>query len=251
MPNNKKDLPAAADRVICGTENGKLSEMHGISKQRRKLIKASAATIPALMTLRSGAAAAVASSYQCLNHPNTTGAIDPILGDNADDLPHDQWVRVDAKPGKIIKYSKGSTTNIVYCIRKPGGSLDLVGGWDFYDDAGKYIKNLPTADANAIQDAWGTATTVYYVASAPSGFFCTSETGGVSGIVNCPVLPAFFMALVNNEQYISTVQVLAYVEFYPDGSVAAITHFPNQTDMAKPFTASCLCSIDPTFQMPV
>jgi hypothetical protein len=248
MANNKDYSQTTPDTAIGGMQSGRLAEMPGISNQRRKLIKASVATIPALMTLRSGAAAAVASSYQCLNHGATTD--NKILGDNDSDPSHDQWVRVEAKPGKVVTYKNGNNTINLYCIRvssPPANSWDLITGWDFYDSNGAAIKNLP--NSAAFRNAWSNATTFYYVPTdTPPGFVCTVANGMSSGKTICPVIPGPVINKVTASQF--TVQLLAYVEFYPDGSVSAITHFPNQSDSAVPFTASCLCSIDPTFQQP-
>ena len=249
MPTNKKDSQATPVDVIGGMQSERLTEISGISIQRRKLIKASAAAVPALMTLRSGAAAAVASSYQCLNHGATTD--NKILGDNDLDPPHDQWVRVEAKPGKIVTYTNGNNTINLYGIRKispPLDSWDLIAGWDFYDSDGNIIKN--PSNSIAFRNAWPYAITFYYVPTdTPPGFVCTSSSGSASGKTNCPIIPNSVITDVIIPSQ-TTVLLLAYVEFYPDGSVAAITHFPNQSDTAKPFTASCLCSIDPTFQQP-
>ena len=249
MPTNKKDSQATPADVIGGMQSERLTEISGISSQRRKLIKASAAAVPALMTLRSGAAAAVASSYQCLDRGATVD--NKILGDEDSDPSNDQWVRVEAKPGKIVTYTNGANTINLYCTRRispPTNSWDLIDGWDFYDSNGDKIKNLPSG--NAIINAWPNAITFYYVPTdEPPGFVCTSSSGSASGKTNCPIIPSSVVTKVIIPSQ-TTVLLLAYVEFYPDGSVKAITHFPNQTDTAKPFTASCLCSIDPTFQQP-
>ena len=244
MPTNKKDSQATPVDVIDGMQSERLPEISGISSQRRKLIKASAAAVPALMTLRSGAAAAVASSYQCLDREATVD--NKILGDNDSDQP-DQWVRVEAKPGKIVTYKNGINTINRYAIRKnppPLNSWDSIDGWDFYDSDG----NITNPNSDAFRDAWQYAITFYYVPSDET-FVCTSLSGGKSGKIDCPIIPSSVIddVIIPSK---TTVQLLAYVEFYPDGSVAGITHFPTQSDTAKPFTASCLCSIDPTFQQP-
>jgi hypothetical protein len=94
MPTKDKD----EGPVVKHSQAGKVAVDRDISDHRRKIIKASAVAIPVIMTLRSGAAAAVASAYQCFNHgPDTdTTDIDPVLGDDDLDPPHDEWLRMEA-----------------------------------------------------------------------------------------------------------------------------------------------------------
>ena len=104
MPARDKDeRPVAQD-----SQAGKVAVDGAVSEHRRKIIKASAAIVPAIMTLRSGAAAAVASSYQCFNHGPDTTEIDYVLGDNSLDPPHDEWVRMGAM--KVVTEDDPPTT---------------------------------------------------------------------------------------------------------------------------------------------
>ena len=247
MPTNKKDSQATPVDVIGGMQSERLTEISGISSQRRKLIKASAAAVPALMTLRSGAAAAVASSYQCLRNQDISNA-DKILGDYADDLPHDQWVRVLAVAGKVIQYNTSNgmgvgTTKTVYGIMQTAYSWENSDNWKFYDETGTETN----PNGNNFDNAFPNDTAVfYYVPTIPDHFdplspqlVCKSD---VNGVDNCPAIPEDVKTKIIGGP--TTVQLLA---FYDEQS-GYLYNFPNNPDRALPYTASCLCSIDPTFQ---
>jgi hypothetical protein len=102
-----------------------------VSEHRRKIIKASAAVVPAIMTLRSGAAAAMASTYNCTARDNKTalteiGPDDYVL-EGSLEVNHDHWLRV---MGKRVTMP-GSNADIVYCTETGAG--DDVDAWQCFD----------------------------------------------------------------------------------------------------------------------
>ena len=101
-----------------------------VSEHRRKIIKASAAAVPAIMTLRSGAAAAMTSINQCTTDVAARGNLIPenkkVWGDSNDEPLRalDEWARVKGK-----KVTKGKST--YYCVK------NMSGAWECYDSDGK------------------------------------------------------------------------------------------------------------------
>jgi len=97
------------------------------------------------MTLRSGAAAAMASTYNCTARDNKlaqeeiTTPEDYVLEASDGILPHDHWVRV---PGKRVHTKDQSVDIIVYCVETgPGGSH--ADTWQcFNEDGTDYQGNL-------------------------------------------------------------------------------------------------------------
>ena len=101
MPTKDTDDRPAVEQVPAGGE----AVNKDISRQRRKIIKASAAVVPAIMTLRSGAAAAAGSLTGCVDRDKARAAgetVDTVLGDNSNDPAHDEWARVPGKAGRKI-----------------------------------------------------------------------------------------------------------------------------------------------------
>lgn len=100
-----------------------------VSEQRRKIIKASAAAVPAIMTLRSGAAAAMTSINLCIDEDAARGNLLPenklVWGDSIDEPlgALDEWARVKGK-----KVTKGQST--YYCVK------NMSGAWECYDSDG-------------------------------------------------------------------------------------------------------------------
>lgn len=107
-----------------------------VSYQRRKLIKATAAVVPAVMTLRSGAAAAMGSTYHCTNHDNKlamleiTTASDFVLEVNST-TTHDHWIRVY---GRRVQTKLQNTPVTVYCTET--GSGKNADAWQCFDENG-------------------------------------------------------------------------------------------------------------------
>lgn len=228
--------------VVEHPQADKVAVDRDISDHRRKIIKASAVAIPAIMTLRSGAAAAINSSYQCLNHPGADNEnIDLVLGDDVNDPPHDEWVRMEAKPGKIVTYTTGGSANTVtlYGIRKnvTTATWDDWRGWDYYDDQGPV--NANSLNNNNFQTAWPMAVEFYCVPGELSGLTCISEQGGA------PIdLPAVVETAVNAST--TSVFLLAYY----NQANGDITFYPMPKEMAvSPITESCMCSIRPVNQL--
>jgi hypothetical protein len=127
-----------------------------ISTHRRKIIKASAAAIPAIMTLRSGAAEAMASTYNCTTRDNKlaqeeiTTPEDYVLEAIDDILPHDHWVRV---PGKRVPTKDQSVDIIVYCVETGSGGSTNSPTWQcFNEDGTDYGGNLNENKINSGDD---------------------------------------------------------------------------------------------------
>jgi hypothetical protein len=147
MPNNKIDSQATPDTGIGCVQAGGTEEVSEISSQRRKLIKASAAVIPAVMTLRSGTAAAVGSTYGCTTHDNTVaqevGVAQVLDPDSSGGLTHDHWVRVPGKRLEANPPGGGNTTVIVYCVETGSGGGPSAPTWNCYNEDGTpYTGNL-------------------------------------------------------------------------------------------------------------
>jgi hypothetical protein len=147
MPDNKITTQANPDTGIDPAKIGRRAEQSGTSSQRRKLIKASAAAIPAVMTLRSGAAAAVGSTYGCTTHDNTVaqevGVAQVLDPDSSGGLTHDHWIRVPGKRVEANPPGGGSTTVIVYCVETGSGGGSSAPTWNCYNEDGTpYMENL-------------------------------------------------------------------------------------------------------------
>ena len=105
-----------------------------ISRQRRKIIKASAAVVPAIMTIRSGAAAAAMTSlHACVDKDAARSAAAKVV-----EVP-DEWVRV---AGLQIKSQGtdlfGVPTNGFDSLTNNGTTDDYT---DWYDESGSPVKN--------------------------------------------------------------------------------------------------------------
>ena len=102
-----------------------------ISRHRRKIIKASAAVVPAIMTLRSGAAAAMASTYNCTARDNKlaqeeiTTPEDYVLEASDGILPHDHWVRVPGK--RVLQRTRASTSSSIVSRPDPADHTQIPG----------------------------------------------------------------------------------------------------------------------------
>jgi len=209
----------------------------GISTQRRKLVKASAAALPAIMTLRSGAAAAVTSMHACIEEDAqraiAQGPLDNVLGDAAGDAAHDEWLRVIGKAGRWIK---GSGSVNYFAIRTETAAAkpwDDRTGWTFYDKHGNPLNNT-----NPISNAEWTAATNFFCVDKGSSWECVQE-GGTGFMPTVPVSGTNISAGVD-------VQLLVYVQSM-DGQITSATYYPSTLDqMGTNITNSCWCSVNPT-----
>lgn len=142
MTTRDKDDRPAVER----SQAGKVAVENAVSEHRRKIIKASAAAIPAIMTLRSGAAAAMASTYNCTARDNKLALneeLDYVLEASDGILPHDHWVRVPGKRVEANPQGGGSTTTIVYCVETGSGGSPSSPTWQcFNEDGSDYGGNL-------------------------------------------------------------------------------------------------------------
>jgi hypothetical protein len=194
------------------------------------------------MTLRSGAAAAVASSYQCLNHKDTTG-IDPVLGDDPLDPPHDEWVRVSARPGYYVSYSTGPNQWHFYGLRKNdtlGYLWTQIEGWDWYGV--NPANGNPVVITNPAQILVRTKLVAAW--SSRLAFYCISGDPTATGVTTfsfldeagVPIAPTIDPLVIAD--HTTLVQLLAYY----DQMTGLTTYYPMPQGTAVPFTGSCMAS---------
>lgn len=253
MPGNKINTQVNPETGIDSAKAGRVAEQSGISSQRRKLIKSSVVAVPALMTLSSGAAAAVASSYQCINQQDTTG-IDPVLGDDVNDDPQDPWVRMPARPGYFVSYQVGVNDWKFYGLWRDdplGFTWDQIQGWDWYannPNNGHLVTLTTPADILAkdqLVNAWSGRIAFYCVSGDPSTgappYTCWDETGST-------ITPTIDPLVIQG--HTTLVQLLAYASFDQNGNLIGLIYYPQAQGTAQPVTASCWCSIDPIMPAP-
>jgi hypothetical protein len=205
-----------------------------ISRQRRKIIKASAAIVPAIMTIRSGAAAAMTSLNMCVERDKARAAgetVDTVLGDNSNDPAHDEWARVPGKAGR--KVTSQGTQDVYYGICL----TDL--SFAYYDSTGSPVDN--TGELNRIQK--GDVVNFYCVLKS-SVWECLGEDGN-------PLSPPVPVGVDINAG--KDVGLLVYVGTAVGGGISGSTYYPRiaivSDATASPITASCLCSMDPDFDL--
>jgi len=130
-----------------------------ISTHRRKIIKASAAAIPAIMTLRSGAAAAMASTYHCTARDMKAATNEVTAPANVLDANNDHWLRVIGK--KVTKNAPGGTEQVIYCTET--GLGDKLDAWQCFDEDGNELttKNVKPNLNQIINDGDDVALLVY------------------------------------------------------------------------------------------
>ena len=154
-----------------------VSSGNGVSKKRRALVKGSAAAVPAILTLRSGAALAATSTSQCIaNNQLLAQRLDP------DALPsktnfngafsNDPWVRQTVQCRFLRNGDPANQTDEFWVFEGPGstgvwfkesdntgsslkfgdaGSLKMTGGGQTYDII--MADNRITADVIGIFDS--------------------------------------------------------------------------------------------------
>ncbi len=247
------DLGAALDKEMTEKRNRnrhiKSSERSfsgdSISERRRTLIRASAAAVPAIMTLRSGAAAAAGSFHACIARDAERAAIeigpeDLVFGDDPTETEHDQWVRIVGKCGRKVVSLHGASTQQTtwYCLRNNNSATDWddIDGWDCYTETGLLLPNNSPIPA----DAWDAATRFYCVNR--DGIWECVEEGGTPLITTIPV---------TGIDAAKDVYLLVYVQSF-DGTITGATYYPHITmitDQAAPITGSCLASVDPDFNI--
>lgn len=148
-----QDLEATMDKDILPAGNSETDSspadvevaVDTVSGRRRRLIKASAAAVPAVMTLRSGAAAAMVSTYDCTKRDNTLAleGVDQILEASDGVLVHDHWLRVPGKKVLANPPGGGNATTIVYCVETGSGGSPSSPTWQcFNEDGTDYAGNL-------------------------------------------------------------------------------------------------------------
>ena len=167
MPTKDTDDRPAVEQVPAGGE----AVNKDISRQRRKIIKASAAVVPAIMTLRSGAAAAAGSLTGCVDRDKARAAgetVDTVLGDNSNDPAHDEWARVPGKAGRKI-ITQG-TQDVYYGVLLK----DL--SFAYYDSTGSLIDNNPGTPGTLNKIRNGNVVNFYCVLKS-SVWECLSEDG--------------------------------------------------------------------------
>jgi hypothetical protein len=213
-----------------------------ISRQRRKIIKASAAVVPAIMTLRSGAAAAMNSSYQCFNHGADAPNVDVVIADP--DPPHDEWLRVLAVPGYVVT---GSNDIKYYGVKNDNTSWIDVEDWTWWyidpevssTEAQEGIDggNVP----GVIRNGWDDNKLAIYCITAEIPTVCWDENG-----VDITDSIPFDIRVHKIEVSETLVKLLAYYN-----QVTGITtYYPmDQGGVNQPITESCMCSIRPVSQL--
>lgn len=206
-----------------------------ISRQRRKIIKASAAVVPAIMTLRSGAAAAAGSLTGCVDRDAARAAgetVDTVLGDNSNEPAHDEWARVPGKTGRKI-ITQG-TQDVYYGILLKNLSFA------YYDSTGSLIDNN-NGTLNKIRN--GNVVNFYCVLKS-SVWECLDEDG-------YPLSPPVPQGVDIDAG--KDVGLLVYVGTAVGGGISGSTYYPKiaivSDATASPITASCLCSMDPDFDL--
>jgi len=131
MPARDKDaLP-----VVEQPQAGGVAVDQAVSENRRKIIRASAAVVPAIMTIRSGAAVAMTSMNQCEARAAVSAALLPedeyVVGDP------DEWVRMEALEVKVVIDDSKAPPITLYGVPDNGvvpGLLDNYTVW--YDENG-------------------------------------------------------------------------------------------------------------------
>lgn len=237
LPPQKRETDAATDEAVMTPET--------VSAQRRKLIRASAAAIPAIMTLRSGAAAAAARTSMDCRHKDEQKADefppDNVLGDQAGEPDHDQWLRVFAQLGEMVN-AKVKGVDGVYLIAKPASSLEPL---HYFDSAGNKI----TDNGSISQIDNGAAVPCYFVDNG--NWEAIPDVAGGCNPAYCKItlLPGSditsFEALAADPPIYKQVQLLVSVVWSLDGT-AQLTYYPETTDfMGSPITESCWSSVDP------
>ena len=131
MPTRDKD-----ERPVNGQpQAGEVTVDKTVSEHRRKIIKASAAIVPAIMTIRSGAAAAMTSVNQCEARDAAAAALLPESMNVV--AEPDEWVRMEAWEIKMVINDPKDPPTLLYGIPDNGvvpSTLEHYSVW--YDEYG-------------------------------------------------------------------------------------------------------------------
>lgn len=206
-----------------------------VSSQRRRIIRGSAAAIPVIMTLRSGAAAAVTSAYQCVARDAKETA---LLGNRPEDvlMQHDNWVRYVGKVGKWIKVTRGSNVINYFAILTKDGDWATRENWTFYDSDGSL---LPGSSINSISDSVWSSATVFYCVMIENVWQFAQEN-----YMQGP-LPTVLIADTEIDKGINAY-LLVYVSVDDGFSITAATYYPYTFDgTGANITGSCWSSARP------
>ena len=233
--NRETDIPQTHETTDSDT----------VSTQRRKLIRASAAAVPAIMTLRSGAAAAAAAASinGCIERDAARAAIelgpeDNVLGDSLDEADHDGWVRIVGKAGRKLIVNTGNSSKVYYCIK----NLDISKGWDDIAGWNCYDYKFKPVNSNSLKNDWNDATNFYCVNKA-GVWECVDENRNL-------VTPTILSADIDAGK---DVYLLVYVQSFEGELTGEAAHYPNialiDDQVASPIGGSCLCSVDPNFNI--
>jgi len=207
MPTRDKDERPADGQLPAG----EAAPDRAISEHRRKIIKASAAVVPAIMTIRSGAAAAMTSINLCEVKDAARANLLPeskrVLGDSVDESALDEWTRIKGK-----QVSHGNTT--YYCAQ------NMSGAWECYDKDGNPPPGIPLTN--------------------PSANAAANTSANASGS-----LPGNSLTEAKIDAG-KDVYLMAYV----DTTAGGYTWYPQKImvvrdQAASPLTGSCLCSVNP------
>ena len=156
MPTRDKDETPVAEDLQTGDVAKK-----DVFAHRRKIIKASAAAVPAIMTLRSGAAAAMGSIHMCIEDDAARAKLlsedKKVWGDSIDEPlgALDEWARVK---GKMV--DKGGSR--YYCVKS------MSGAWECYDSDGTPPPGSSLHDGEI--DAGADVYLLAYVDTASGGY---------------------------------------------------------------------------------
>jgi len=132
MPTKDKD----DGPVVKYSQTGDVVVDNKVSGKRRKFIKASAAVVPAIMTIRSGAAVAMTSINQCEERDAARAALLPesqyAVGDP------DEWVRMEAM--SVVIGNNPSIT--LYSVPDNGVVTQTLADYTvWYDETGSTKEN--------------------------------------------------------------------------------------------------------------
>ena len=158
MSANDKDAVITSNSSQDIAPSGAGAADDSVAQQRRKLIKATAAVVPAVMTLRSGAAAAMTSTYHCTARDNAAAleGVDYVLEAPDDVMPHDTWLRV---PGRRVSVTDDNNqVYTCYCVDTGAGDPNLR-GWQCFNEADglECTGTPPPISWNDIRTAQGVA----------------------------------------------------------------------------------------------
>jgi len=137
MPTRDKD-----DRPVNKeSQAGELAADKADFERRRKIIKASAAVVPAILTIRSGAAAAMTSINQCEERDAAAAALLPE--DMSVVTEADEWVRMEAWEVKVYLRGTNNPATVLYGVPESGVIPSLLGDYQvWYDEDGNTRANI-------------------------------------------------------------------------------------------------------------